>query len=100
MTSCLRAVVEDLRVRSKRSRDQLEGNTWPVLAQGLSWQIMIGAGRCSSSAFAVLVGGNNGTQPFGALAPWPNVLFGRNQEDNQPSFPTTRAHHCRDATIV
>lgn len=49
------------------SRDQLEGDTWPVLAQGRPWQIMIGAGRCSSSAFAVLVGGNNGTQPFGAL---------------------------------
>lgn len=69
-------------------------DTWPVLAQGLPWQIMIGAGRCSSSAFAVVVGGNTGTQPLelwrsGRRAFWEESR-GQSAEffhDQSPSLP-------------
>jgi hypothetical protein len=46
-----------------------------VLAQGLPWQIMIGAGRSSSSTFAVLEAGNAAPSLFGALAPQADMLF-------------------------
>lgn len=63
-------------------------DTWPVLAQGLPWQIMIGAFRCSSSAFAVGGGRQHwAAQPFGALAPRPTCFLGGIKRTISRVFP-------------